>query len=210
MVANFINSWLRDITVLFIIVFIAELIMPKGNMKRYINLIIGLIIIIAIISPLVRLMNYDFNMDSTMANYARTEELNIDIENNFFSGQEDQIERLFKDKIKNQIIYLIEESWEYEVSNVYIEIEKEKNNDNNIKLIKIFLEDKSQEKQDTQEKDNISIEKIQKVEIHKKEEKNNSSSNINEPEEFNKIKKLIASSFSLDPKKIQINYKKER
>ena len=51
-VISFINSWLKDIVVLFILISIAELIMPKGNLKKYIRLVIGLLIIYTIINPL--------------------------------------------------------------------------------------------------------------------------------------------------------------
>ena len=57
---SFISTWLKDIVVLFILISIAELIMPKGNMKKYINMVIGLLIIFTIISPFAKLLKLNF------------------------------------------------------------------------------------------------------------------------------------------------------
>lgn len=198
-VVNFISSWLKDIVVLFILIFIAELIMPKGNMKRYIDLVIGLLIIIAIISPFAKLMNYDFNINNIRDNYIKTEEIEGDLENNFYIEQEGQIERLFKDKLKNQVIHLIEESWDYEVLSVEIELEKTKDEYENIKLMRISL-DKKEKEENTEE--DISIEKVPKVEINTKEENKSSSLQEEEPKGYDEIRDLIANKLSIDIEKI--------
>lgn len=201
-VVNFISLWLKDIVVLFIIIFISELIMPKGNMKRYINLIIGLLIIITIVAPLAKLMDYNFNINNIVDNYTKIEELELDISNDFSNEQDDQIERLFKDRLKNQIIYLIEENSEYQVFNIDIELENTKKDYENIKFIDILLEEASQEENNDKES-NISIEKVSKVEINKNEE-DKSDFQTKESKKFNNIEKLIANEFSIDIKKINI------
>src|SRR5690554_7845058 len=98
-VISFINSWLKDIVVLFILISIAELIMPKGKLKKYIRLVIGLLIIYIIISPFARLFRLDFSLDKVVFNYAKPETFNsIDLED-FYLKQEKQIEKIYLDKI---------------------------------------------------------------------------------------------------------------
>lgn len=204
MIVNFISSWLKDIVVIFIIIFIAELIMPKGNMKRYIDLIIGLLIIIVIISPFARLVNYDFNINNMVDNYTKAENLEDNLENDYSMDQEEQIEKLFKEKLKNQIIYLIEESWEYKVADVYIELEKTKMDYEDIKSIKISLYKEKEEKQKNNNEEIVSIEKVPKVEVNREKKEGDSNENIEEPKEYNKIKKMISKELSIDIADIKI------
>lgn len=204
MIVNFISSWLKDIVVIFIIIFIAELIMPKGNMKRYIDLIIGLLIIIVIISPFARLINYDFNINNMVDNYTKAENLEDNLENDYSMDQEEQIEKLFKEKLKNQIIYLIEESWEYKVADVYIELEKTKMDYEDIKSIKISLYKEKEEKQKNNNEEIVSIEKVPKVEVNREKREGGSNENIEEPKEYKKIKKMISKELSIDIADIKI------
>lgn len=191
--------------VLFIIVFIAELIMPKGNMKRYIDLIIGLLIIIVIISPLARLMKYDFNIDNIMGNYARSEDLDINMDRNFSNNQEEQIKKLFKSKLESQVIYLVEENWEYKVLDVHVEVGQIQEDNQEIKSIKVLIGRQTGDIEAIEEdKGGIKLEKVPKVEINRIEEKDETHEIIEESKEINKIRKLIASSFSLDIRKIII------
>ncbi len=179
--------------------------MPKGNMKRYIDLIIGLLIIIVIISPLARLMKYDFNIDNIMGNYARSEELDTNLDNNFSNNQEDQIKKLFKAKLENQVIYLVEENWEYKVLGVDVEVGQIQEDNQEINSIKILIEKQTGDIESIQEnKGGITVEKVPKVEINRIEEKDHSHEIIEESKDINEIRKLIASSFSLDLKKIII------
>lgn len=204
MIVNFISSWLKDIVVIFIIIFIAELIMPKGNMKRYIDLIIGLLIIIVIISPFARLINYDFNINNMVDNYTKAENLEDNLENDYSMDQDEQIEKLFKEKLKNQIIYLIEESWEYKVADVYIELEKTKMDYEDIKSIKISLYKEKEEKQKNNNEEIVSIEKVPKVEVNREKREGGSNENIEEPKEYKKIKKMISKELSIDIADIKI------
>ena len=48
---NWINSWLRGIVIAVIITTIIEMIIPEGNIKKYIKTVMGVYIIFAIISP---------------------------------------------------------------------------------------------------------------------------------------------------------------
>ncbi len=204
MIVNFISAWLKDIVVIFIIIFIAELIMPKGNMKRYIDLIIGLLIIIVIISPFARLINYDFNINNMVDNYTKAENLEDNLENDYSMDQDEQIEKLFKEKLKNQIIYLIEESWEYKVADVYIELEKTKMDYEDIKSIKISLYKEKEEKQKNNNEEIVSIEKVPKVEVNREKGEGDSNKNIEEPKEYKKIKKMISKELSIDIADIKI------
>ena len=174
-VVSFISSWLKDIVVLFILISIAELIMPKGNMKRYINLVIGLLIIFTIVSPFAKLMKLDFNLDQAIFNYSKSDDyLNNDEE--FYMQQEKQIESLYKEKISNEIIELVEDKTEYKVVDILIGIIDSKDKygeiDNNLKVIS---------------------------------NKNSKDNDVNnDSNDFNELKELLSSRYSIEKEKIII------
>ena len=62
-IVDFLKLWIRDIAFVFVIVSIIEIIIPNNNMKRYIDMVIGLLIIIVIITPFIKLLNKDFDID---------------------------------------------------------------------------------------------------------------------------------------------------
>lgn len=50
---NSISSWAEQIVIAVIIVVIIEMILPKGNSKKYIKTVIGIYILYTIISPVI-------------------------------------------------------------------------------------------------------------------------------------------------------------
>ena len=50
---NFLSNWIEQIAIAVIIVSIIELILPKGNLKKYIKVVLGIYIIFCMISPFV-------------------------------------------------------------------------------------------------------------------------------------------------------------
>ena len=50
---NFLSNWIEQIAIAVIIVSIFELILPKGNLKKYIKLVLGIYIIFCMIYPFV-------------------------------------------------------------------------------------------------------------------------------------------------------------
>ncbi|MGO1470842.1 MAG: stage III sporulation protein AF, partial [Tissierella sp.] len=100
MISEFIYDWLKDIVVFFIIITLIELIMPKGKLKRYMNFIIGLILIFMVISPFLKLFSIDFKLeDSRIDQYQKQEIYDID----FTKEQTERIEDLYIEKIDSEI-----------------------------------------------------------------------------------------------------------
>lgn len=60
---EFLSNWIEQIAIAVIIVSIFELILPKGNIKKYIKVILGTYIIFCMISPFVNSTNL-FDVDN--------------------------------------------------------------------------------------------------------------------------------------------------
>lgn len=198
---KYINSWLKDIVILFIFISIAELIMPKGNMKRYINLIIGLLIIITLISPLARLMKIDLNLEQGVFNYSKENYLEID---EFYKYQDKQIEAVYKERFRNEIIDFIEEETEYKVASIEIDLKEEEQANYEIDYLKIEIA----ENIEVIDKDRIRIEKISHIRVENSKDKTQKG-NIIIKEEFKELRKLISKKYVLDENSIVINDNKK-
>mgnify|MGYP001119507336 FL=1 len=199
-VISFINSWLKDIVVLFILISIAELIMPKGNLKKYIRLVIGLLIIYTIISPFARLFRLDFSLDKVVFNYAKPETFNsIDLED-FYLKQEKQIEKIYLDKIIEDLKVLIESDTDYELVDGDITILKDEDNYGEIDYLTLYLK----ENKGNKDSDTIYIEKIGAIKVNP-----NLDKEYTEDEDDESIKLLISNSYGIEKDKISIKiYKK--
>lgn len=199
-VVSFISSWLKDIVVLFILISIAELIMPKGNMKRYINLVIGLLIIFTIVNPFAKLMKLDFNLDQAIFNYSKSDDY-LNNDEKFYMQQEKQIESLYKEKISNEMIELVEDKTEYKVVDISIGIIESKEKYGEIDYIKLIV-DKNKETKSNK----ISIEKVSPVYIDNNvkpiSNKNSKDNDVNN--DFNELKELLSSRYSIEKEKITV------
>ena len=61
-IIEFLKNWIEQIAVAVVIVSIFELILPKGNLKKYIKVVLGTYIIFCMISPFVNSANlFDIN-----------------------------------------------------------------------------------------------------------------------------------------------------
>lgn len=193
-IVNFISSWLKDIVVLFILISIAGLIMPKGNMKKYIDLVIGLLIIFTIISPFAKLIKMDFNLSEAVFNYSRPgNHLNISNEE-FYIEQEKQIESVYKDKIKSELIKLIEDQSTYKVVDISIELFDSSDKYGEVEYLKLMVTE------DDINKNNISIRKVEPVDIKGEKKK----VQIDDENKYKDLKEIIETKYSISKNKINI------
>lgn len=196
---SFISTWLKDIVVLFILISIAELIMPKGNMKRYINMVIGLLIIFTIISPFAKLLKLNFNFEQSVFNYYNSNIFENKEVSELYIQQEKQIEKIYKEKISKEITGLIEKNTDYQVVDLEVEILDKKESYGEIDYLYIFLLEKDKAKS----KNKINIEKVKSVEIPNKKYIEDSH------EEYSELKDLISNSYLIDRDKINIKIDKK-
>ncbi|MFA5576997.1 MAG: stage III sporulation protein AF [Tissierellaceae bacterium] len=191
-IISFISGWLKDIVILFVLISIAQLIMPKGNTRRYINLVIGLLIIFTIISPFTRLLKLNFDIDELAFNYYKpmaADNIGLD---SFDKMQERQIEELYKNRLKEEIKDLIERETVYQVGDMDMDFigngDYEK-----IDYLTIYIA-KGQEK-----KGDIYIEKVRPVEI-----RGDMQADPDTGDEYDDIKSLVHQSYDIDENKIRV------
>jgi stage III sporulation protein AF len=60
-VISFLREWVLNIITLVIFIVLLEILIPSGKMKKYVNLVSGFILLIAIINPFVKLVRKDID-----------------------------------------------------------------------------------------------------------------------------------------------------
>ncbi|MCG4583163.1 stage III sporulation protein AF, partial [Anaerosalibacter bizertensis] len=167
-----------------------EIVLPNSNMKRFIDMIVGFLIIVVIITPFIKIISKDIDIEKNFL--LNSNKLNTEIKNNYseekeevLALQEKQIIESYKKGIERKIGNLIKEKTNYEVKNIDMEINKdlEDKNYGEIKELNIVLREKIDKNSENEK--SIKIENIEEVWI-KKNKENKSNEKF---EESDKIKK---------------------
>lgn len=153
---SFINSWTQGIVVSVIISGIIEMIIPKGNMKKYINVIIGIYILFSIVSPIFsKFLNKDIEQILDIEKYAKQiENSEKAISQTLEANNSRTIKDIYVDNLENDIKNKVNDKG-YETKELYIKVKedetytieeinltiKENNELNNSKTNKIQIDD---------------------------------------------------------------------
>ena len=104
---SFLRSWIEQIIIAIIIVSILEMILPNGNLKKYIKIILSVFVIFNIISPFVNstdLFNISMqNFDTYVNNLNTSSTLDQ-------SNMDKRLQELYIDELENNIKNKVEEN----------------------------------------------------------------------------------------------------
>lgn len=218
---EFLNSWLQGIIVSVVIATIIEMILPNGNSKKYIKIVLGIYVAFNIITPVVNKItknNFELSSIVNIDEYKKQMQsiekssLNVNTNINTTNINEVNIKQIYISKLENDIKTKLEEK-DYIVNNIKIDIEN--NEEYTIKQIILLL----QKNDDTKTyKDNntstntnkyIQINEIEEVDIKVKVNNNSKDKNQTKKEEENKKESNIDINKRVDINKITENDKNE-
>lgn len=184
---SFISKWIEQITISVIIVSIFEMILPNGNLKKYIKVVLGIYIIFSIISPFVDSKAL-YKIETTKVDKF-IDEIEENSQKQISSSNIDaRLEKLYIKEIEEDISKRVKE-YGYKVNKCEIDADlKNKNTNSGIHKIKLILEEEK-------------IGKIQEVNISANQANDEKSKtmdevdleNVSESEEekdINNLKKL--------------------
>lgn len=200
---KFISSWVQGIIVAVVIATIIEMILPNGNSKKYIKIVIGVYIIFNIISPIINKFTgneLDFasiididKYEEEMSTYeVNTKELE---QNNNSTIKEVYILNLKKD-MKAKI-----EDKGYIVNGIYIELENTE--EYNVKRLNLSISKKEYTENTSKAVNKIEEVNIQ-VQINNNVEETKQIINISKSD-IEDIKSYINSTYKIDKNIIHIN-----
>lgn len=207
---DFLNTWLQGIIISVIIVTIIEMILPNGNSKKYIKLVLGVYVVFNIVTPIVnKLSNNNFELSSIINIDKYTEKMqtyeassqNI----NMTDANEETIKQLYISNLEKDMKSKLEEK-NYVINNINIEVEDDK--EYTIKNVTIYIEKNKEDSISENENNSIHINEIENINIqinnniNTKESKENSDISEKEKKE---IKEYLSSVYEIKEKQININ-----
>lgn len=125
-----IRKWCEGIIVAIIVSLIIELLIPEGNNKKYVKVVIGIYIIFVLINPLLKFLKYDFNFFDMID--VNTQETSLVIDDNikdiYVVGIENSIKREIEELgyIVDSVKIIVNSDYE-DIENVNLIIKGKKN-----------------------------------------------------------------------------------
>ena len=178
--------WITSITIAVFFITAVEMILPDNSMKKYAKFVLGLMLIVVIINPIMKIFDkdFDFNAYSNKATtYMEGSNPEKDIKKykdiNILNTTEN-----FKKNLENECILNLEEEYPENKYNADIEVVYDsKEQIFNISTVEIGIVEKG-------------VKNIENIEINTKSV-NASKKNIIQGEQGNKIKRLLSSKFKI-------------
>lgn len=185
-----------------------EIILPDSNMKRFIDMIVGLLIIVVIITPFIKIFSKDINIEKVfLSNSNKFKNEYIEEDEAILALQQDQVMEAYKKSVKKEIENLIEEKTNYEVRHIDMEIDSELDDEDYGKVKELSLVLKEKEEEKLKDKKSIKVDTIKEIGIIKTKKKNFEDENF---EGSDKIKNIISKEYGLSEEKISTHLSRER
>lgn len=169
---EFFRSWCEGIIVAVMISIIIEAILPEGNHKKYVKVVIGIYIIFTILNPILGKLNTNVDFSKQLDLASMETSTNISTEN---------IRDLYANGIKETLKHKIEEEFGYQVGSITIAYDASYEN---IEKITMSIQDSS-------------VAKVEKVEIG-----NQSETQTQTQKDYPDIRNYIAENYEVDKTKI--------
>ena len=194
---NWISGWIQGIIIAVIIGTIIEMLLPDGNCKKYVKVVIGVYILFSIVSPVITKVTgnefrvsdiYDINTYIEVS--AKSSQENIE------NSQQNQIKQVYITNLKNDMKQKIQEKG-YSVKSLTLEI----SNDEQYTLKKIFAQVSKRKNEENNE-----VKGVNEINITISNTTENIEENISiSTKEQNDLKAYLSGIYNLEEKNININ-----
>lgn len=212
---EWLNEWAQGIIVAVIIATIIELILPKGNSKKYVKVIVGIYILFTIISPVIaKVKGNELNVNEILDTAKFEKELeksNSKISEKLESNNSRSIKDIYVSNLTTDIKNKLKEKG-YNVVSSSINVKDDKNytiEEINLDVNKIENEqaDNQENEQEVNRIESINIEKVKiRVDtdntIDNTEESKIINKNTLTEEQKHEIKEYLSTTYNIDIKNI--------
>ena len=196
---SWISSWAQGIIMAVIIGAIIEMILPEGNSKKYVKIVIGVYVLFTIISPVIsKITGKTIQVSDILElnKYIEETENNSKLYVTLDEDNSNNIKDIYESSLRNDVKAKVAAKG-YNAKNIKLEIE----DDEEYTLKKIDIEIYK-----NMEKDKKDIETIQNVDINisQKSTENDMQEKLSEKDK-RKLKDYLSGVYEIDEKNININ-----
>lgn len=203
-----IKGWIINIVIVIILLSFLEILMPDSKMKKYINLILGFIVMLVILGPIIEVLNSTDNLQDDV--FIISSELNKKeysfVSSNIENKQMNQLKALYKDRIRQDIAYRVESKYNVKVGKVNIEIEEDNQERNGgIKSLELYV----LSSEELRNEDTIPIVKIDVSDNEKDNIEKNTNKSLDKDINIDlsrRIKEDISNIYNLNETSIEIRH----
>lgn len=194
---NWISGWIQGIIIAVIIGTIIEMLLPDGNCKKYVKVVIGVYILFSIVSPVItKVTGNEFRVSDIYDINTYIEASAKNSQENIENSQQNQIKQVYITNLKNDMKQKIQEKG-YSVKSLTLEI----SNDEQYTLKKIFAQVSKKKNEENNE-----VKGVNEINITV----SNTTENIEEDisistKEQNDLKAYLSGIYNLEEKNININ-----
>jgi len=196
-----VKVWVSNIIAIILFVSIVEIILPEGKMRKYVNLVAGVVVVLIIISPLVKAFNKNIEIDMPEMNIKEP----ISIQELKIQGQKiesmrsKQIICTYKEKMEKSIKEQVNEISGVDCQRVICKVKEDSRNENfgDIDEVTLYVSKKQDKFQ------NSKIEPVKIKLSEKVQSKVDNTEKISE-EIKNQIIKKISNTFRISNEHIKI------
>ncbi len=194
---NWISGWIQGIIIAVIIGTIIEMLLPDGNCKKYVKVVIGVYILFSIVSPVItKVTGNEFRVSDIYDINTYIEVSTKSSQENIENSQQNQIKQVYITNLKNDMKQKIQEKG-YSVKSLTLEI----SNDEQYTLKKIFAQVSKRKNEENNE-----VKGVNEINITI----SNTTENIEEDisistKEQNDLKAYLSGIYNLEEKNININ-----
>lgn len=194
---NWISGWIQGIIIAVIIGTIIEMLLPDGNCKKYVKVVIGVYILFSIVSPAItKVTGNEFRVSDIYDINTYIEVSTKSSQENIENSQQNQIKQVYITNLKNDMKQKIQEKG-YSVKSLTLEI----SNDEQYTLKKIFAQVTKRKNEENNE-----VKGVNEINITI----SNTTENIEEDisistKEQNDLKAYLSGIYNLEEKNININ-----
>lgn len=194
---NWISGWIQGIIIAVIIGTIIEMLLPDGNCKKYVKVVIGVYILFSIVSPVItKVTGNEFRVSDIYDINTYIEVSAKNSQENIENSQQNQIKQVYITNLKNDMKQKIQEKG-YSVKSLTLEI----SNDEQYTLKKIFAQVSKKKNEENNE-----VKGVNEINITIRNTTENQEENISiSTKEQNDLKAYLSGIYNLEEKNININ-----
>lgn len=194
---NWISGWIQGIIIAVIIGTIIEMLLPDGNCKKYVKVVIGVYILFSIVSPVItKVTGNEFRVSDIYDINTYIEVSAKSSQDNIENNQQNQIKQVYITNLKNDMKQKIQEKG-YSVKSLTLEI----SNDEQYTLKKIFAQVSKRKNEENNE-----VKGVNEINITISNTTENIEENISiSTKEQNDLKAYLSGIYNLEEKNININ-----
>lgn len=195
---NWISNWIQGIIIAVIIGTIIEMLLPEGNCKKYVKVVIGVYILFSIVSPVItKVTGSEFRVSDIYDINSYIEASTKSTQDYAEINKENQIKQIYETNLKKDMKQKIEEKG-YKVKSIFLELANDEQY--TLKKINISL---SLKEQNTEEND---VKIVNEIQISVADNNENQTDDVKiSYKEQEKLKTYLSSVYNLDKKDININ-----